>query len=62
MRQECVLGDALLVDNAQGMEKGSLDTLKYLCSVDTCPKNWGETAEKKEWLVVAPRTRDARTK
>ena len=37
MRQECVLG-TVLVDNAQGMEKGSLDTLKYLCSVDTVQK------------------------
>ena len=27
MRQECVLGDALLFDNAQGMETGSLGTL-----------------------------------
>ena len=32
MRQECVMGVALLVNNAQGMEKGSLDTLNYLCS------------------------------
>ena len=48
MRHECVLWARVLVDNAQGMEKGSLDTLKYLSSVDTSKKLGLKLPEKKK--------------
>ena len=39
------MGVALLDDTAQGMEKGSLDTLNYLCSVDTCRRKLVQVVE-----------------
>ena len=45
MRQECAMGVALLDDTAQGMEKGSLDTLNYLYNVDTCRRKLVQVVE-----------------
>ena len=39
------MGVALLDGTALGMEKGSLDTLNYLCSVDTCRRKLVQVVE-----------------